>query len=416
MSESHTPPLRIAYIVNRHPFVSHTFVRREIHALERLGIEVERISVRGGDDELVSDDDRNEEARTRYVIKRGWFRLTARLVLTAFAEPRRMARAVGLTVRLGWGTGRGPFVFLAYLAEACTAARWVRGSDVQHIHAHFGTNSTDVAALTSELTGIPFSFTAHGPEEFDRPRAIALREKIRRAAFVAAISSFGRSQVYRWAEREDWAKVHIVRCGVDAEFRDVAITDPPDNRHFVCVGRYSEQKGQLLLVDALAEAKRRGIECSVSLIGDGEMREALEARIAQHGLEGSVTLDGWQSGATVREALSSARALLLPSFAEGLPVILMEAMSLGRPVLTTYVAGIPELVVDGESGWLFPAGSVATLADAIEECLETPPELLATMGSNARVAVLAQHDIDDQARVLAALVRHSAGVSSALVD
>lgn len=413
MSEAQPPTPHIAYVINKYPLVTQTFIRREIQALERLGFTVERISVQGGDHELVSDDDRRESALTRYVVKRGWIPLIAGLARTAASEPRNMARAVGRTVRLGWGTGRGPLVFIAYLAQACTVARWVRHAGVQHIHAHFGNNSTDVAALASALTGIPFSFTVHGPWEFDRPESIALTQKIPVAAFAVTISSFGRSQLYRWADRADWSKIHIVRCGVDAEFRDVSVTDPPDNREFVCVGRYSEQKGQLLLLDAIAEIRRRGGQCHVTLIGDGEMRQALEERIAEHGLEGWVTLAGSQPGETVRRAMQGSRALLLPSFAEGLPVVLMEAMALGRPALTTYVAGIPELVVEGESGWLFPAGSVAAIADAIEACLSATPEQLAEMGTNARGAVLKQHDSDTEAGTLAALIRESVDGSRA---
>lgn len=401
--------VRVAYVVNRYPFVSHTFIRREIQALERLGMEVVRISVRGGGDELVGDDDRREAARTKYVLGSGWVRLLASLVATAVARPRRMGRAIGLTARLSWRSGRAPFVFGVYLAEACLAARWVRCSRVEHLHAHFGTNSTDVVALMSELTGIPYSFTAHGPLEFDRPGAIALPEKIHRAAFVVAISSFGRSQLYRWAGHDDWAKIHEIRCGVDGEFRDELISPPPDNSTFVCVGRFSEQKGQLLLVAAVAEVRRRGRDCRLTLIGDGEMRPAIERLIAHHDLADHITLVGWMAGPEIRDALVGSRALLLPSFAEGLPVVLMEAMSLGRPVLTTYVAGIPELVIDGETGWLFPAGDAGAIADAIEECLAAPADRLAAMGATARARVLSRHDIDGQARLLHSLIAESAG-------
>lgn len=407
-SGGNEPSVHVAYIVNRYPFVSHTFIRREIQALERLGMVVERISVRGVKG-FASDEDRREAERTRYIVGRGWSRLLLALIVAFVTRPAQMAAATSLAFRLGWGSDRSPLVFGAYLAEACIAARWAEQAGTEHLHAHFGTNSTDVAALTSVLTGLPYSFTVHGPLEFDRPGSIALAEKVRRATFVVAISSFGRSQLYRWADHEDWGKIHVVRCGIDAEFRDSAVSLPPDNRMFTCVGRFSEQKGQLLLVEAIAEVRRRGVDCELTLIGDGEMRPSIEQLVSRLGLQQHVTLAGWMSGAQVREALLRSRALLLPSFAEGLPVVLMEAMSLGRPVLTTYVAGIPELVVHGESGWLFPAGDVGVIADAIESCLAVPYRRLAEMGASARASVVNRHDIDSQAGQLKALIEESVG-------
>lgn len=397
------PSLTIAYLVNQYPLVSHTFIRREIDALERLGVRVERFAIRGWRDDIIDPLHREERARTRYVLRSGRRGLLVALIARSFVSPRRMASAVRFAVRVGRRSDRSLVYYWAYLAEACVVARWVQRSGVQHVHAHFGTNSTDVAALTSLLTGIPFSFTAHGPEEFDRPAALGLAEKIRRAAFVVAISSFGRSQLSRWVDRSEWDKFHVVHCGLDRDFLDDAGTPPPDTCRLISIGRLSEQKGQLILVAAVRMVLDRGIDCEVVLAGDGDMRPAVESLIAELDLKSRIRITGWIASAQVREELLQSRALVLPSFAEGLPVVIMEAMAMRRPVLSTYVAGIPELVVDGESGWLFPAGDVGRLSDAIEACLATPLDRLAEMGDQARRRVIDRHDVDVEAAHLKAL-------------
>jgi glycosyltransferase involved in cell wall biosynthesis len=173
----------------------------------------------------------------------------------------------------------------------------------------------------------------------------------------------------------------------------------------VCVGRLCEQKGQLLLVRAVAQLVARGIPVELVLAGDGEMRGEIEALIARHQLQAAVRITGWISSDQVRAEMLAARALALPSFAEGLPVVVMEAMALRRPVLTTYVAGIPELGRDGVDGWLIPAGDVDHLVAALERALATPLDELAAMGERAHTRALARHSIDTEAAKLGALIK-----------
>jgi glycosyltransferase involved in cell wall biosynthesis len=288
-----------------------------------------------------------------------------------------------------------------YLAEACRILQWLRQFGSTHVHAHFGTNSTEVVMLAHALGGPGYSFTVHGPEEFDKPQFISLGSKIERARFVVAISSYGRSQLYRWVAHTQWPKVQVVHCGLDAAFHSVAPSNPPDRPRLLCVGRLCEQKGQLLLIQAMALLAQRGVVWELVLAGDGEMRPDIEALVAQHGLQAQVRITGWISSAQVRNEILAARAMVLPSFAEGLPVVIMEAMALRRPVLTTAIAGIPELVRPGESGWLFAAGDVVALADAVASCLTTPVVQLATMGEQAHRRVLERHNIDTEATKLA---------------
>lgn len=400
-------PLRVAYIVNQYPKVSHSFIRREILALERQGIEVLRIALRGRDAELVDAEDKAEQALTLYVLRQGGLALFAAMLRTLAASPGRFLSALRLALRMGRRAERPTPIHLIYLAEACRILPWLREYGACHLHAHFGTNSTEVAMLAHVLGGPPYSFTVHGPEEFDKPRFIGLGEKIRRSAFVVAISSYGRSQLYRWVGHEQWPKVHVVHCGLERTFHEMAPVPIPETPRLVCVGRLCEQKGQLLLIEAASRLAENGIDFELVLAGDGEMRDEVEALIARHGLGNRVRITGWISAKQVREEILAARGLVLPSFAEGLPVVIMEAMALRRPVLSTYVAGIPELVRHGEEGWLFPAGSVDELASAMEMFLATLPVELASMGGAAYRRVLARHDIDTEAAKLAKLFGES---------
>lgn len=401
--------MKIAYLVNQYPFLSHSFVRREIHGLESSGaVAVARYSVRDVKGASVDPDDAAEAARTHALLGQGAAQLLTDALRVALRRPVQVARSAALAARLGLRSDRGVARHAAYLAEACALARDLEARGVTHVHAHFGTNSATVAMLASRITGGTWSFTAHGPEEFDKPLSIGLAEKIADAAFVVGVSSFGRSQLYRHAKVGSWKKIHVVHCGVDASFLATPPTPVPDGRRLVCVGRLCEQKGQLLLVEAAAQLRAEGVELELLLVGDGELRAPIEALIARHELEDTVRITGWLGGADVRDAIEGARAFVLPSFAEGLPVVIMEALARGRPVISTYVAGIPELVVPGECGWLVPAGSVAALADAMRQALATPPTALTAMGQRGRERVEADHDARREAEKLGALLARAA--------
>ncbi len=395
--------MRLGYLLNTYPMTSTTFIRREIRALERRGLSVVRLAVRPDRQGLVDAEDAAERARTEFVL--GGSR--ARLVLSALARlarrPRRAVEALRLALACARRSEAGALLHLVYLIEAAHVARRAQALGLTHLHAHFGTNAATVAMLARVLGGPPYSVTVHGPEEFDRPVALALREKIARAAFVAAVSSFGRAQLWRWAAPGDWGKVQIVPCGIEPSAFATPAPPPPGPVRLLCIGRLAEQKGQLVLIEALARARAARPELTLTLAGDGPMRGALEAAIAARGLGAAVAITGWVDEARVRAELAAHHALVLPSFAEGLPVVLMEAMAAARPVIATWVAGIPELVRPGSDGWLVPAGDAAALAAAMLELAAAPPARLAAMGAAARARALARHDIDAAAERLAAL-------------
>ena len=401
--QSMPPGFRVAYLVNQYPKASHSFIRREIAALERQGVEVQRYAVRGWDADVPDPADALEATRTRYLLRDGLVPIAAATLRAIVARPARFLAALRLAVRLGRRAERPLVYHFVYLGQACLLVEAMRRSSAMHLHAHFGTNSAEVAVLASVLGGPPCSFTVHGPEEFDAPRALHLAEKIRHAAFVVAISSYGRSQLYRWTAAADWSRIEVVHCGLDADFHAAAGAGVPAAPRLVCVGRLCEQKGQLLLVEAAARLHREGVPFELVLAGDGEMRAAIETCVREHGLERSVRITGWVDSARVRAEILAARALVLPSFAEGLPVVIMEAMALRRPVISTCVAGIPELVEHGRTGWLVAAGDLDDLCRAMQECLGAAPADLLRMGEAGRARVLERHDVDREAARLARL-------------
>jgi colanic acid/amylovoran biosynthesis glycosyltransferase len=394
---------RVAYLLNQYPMVSQTFIRREIRELERQGFIVERMAVRGWDVDLVDADDLQERSRTRYLLRGGMVQLLLSVAKVALRRPLPFARACLAALRLSRSADRPLPYHAAYLAEACLAFEWLQASKCDHVHAHFGTNSAEVALLTHILGGPPYSFTVHGPDEFDRGVYLHLDEKIKRSKFVVAVNSFCRSQMFRRVDRSSWPKIKVVHCGLDQDYTDTPATEPRQPPQFVCVGRLSEQKGQLLLLEAFHRIAGT-FDCHLVLAGDGEMRRELEERIRTLGLQARVTITGWLTGDEVRRAIQGARVFVLPSFAESLPVVIMEAMALRRPVISTYVAGIPELVLPGATGWLVPAGSVDQLAAAMAESLTLPAEAMARMGEAGRKRVVERHSIEQEARKLAHLI------------
>jgi colanic acid/amylovoran biosynthesis glycosyltransferase len=362
-----------------------------------------RIALRGWQETLPDRDDLAEQARTHYVLRNGVAPVLIDALRVMMRSPWRFIKAAHLAMRMVRESDRPLRYHMFYLAEACRVLQWVKNYDCTHLHAHFGTNSAEVAMLVRALGGPAYSFTVHGPDEFMIP--MGLREKVSRAAFTVAISSFGRSQIYMRSHHLDWPKIHVVHCGLERSFHDGAGTSVPKAPRFVCVGRLCEAKGQLLLIAAAARLKAAGIEFELVLAGDGPMRVEIEKLIDKHGLNSQVRITGWISSSSVRSEILAARALILPTFAEGLPVVLMEAMALRRPVLSTYVAGIPELVTSGENGWLFAAGSVEDLVEAMAKCLTVTPQDLSRMGDSGYQRVVVRHSIETETAKLANLFR-----------
>jgi colanic acid/amylovoran biosynthesis glycosyltransferase len=396
---------RVAYLVNRYPEASQSFIRREIAALEHLGVNVERFVVRHWDGQLADEADREERSKSRAILESSPTEIAWSVGTAVLRDPLAFGRALGLAWKLSRNAPRGFVYHGFYLAEACVLRRWLRDADITHLHAHFGTNSTTVAMLCRELGGPKYSFTVHGPEEFDRPRELDLATKVSKSEFVVGISNFGKSQLMRWTGFADWKKIHVVHCGVDRPFLDGALTPVPAARRVVCVGRLDHAKGQSLLIEAAAKLKDEGLDFEIVLAGSGPMHDEIESMIQQFGVGDRVRLLGWVSNARVREELLASRAMVLPSFAEGLPVAIMEAFGLGRPVIATRVNGIPELVEDRTTGWLIEPGSVDSLVRSLRELFTASPERLTEMGRRGRRLAQKNHDVVSEAAKLLELMQ-----------
>jgi colanic acid/amylovoran biosynthesis glycosyltransferase len=400
--------VKLAYLVNTYPQPSHSFIRREIQALERMDWQIHRFALRSDRARLVDSADIAEDGRTEHILDHGLWPIVKKALPFAARRPMAALRSLRLALACGArgaggvpGTG-GRLRHLVYWLEGAFLAARCHDLRLPHIHAHFGTNSTTVAMLAAEIGGLGYSFTTHGPEEFDAPRAHSLGEKIARADFAVAISSFGRSQLCRWAEVPHWPKLHVVHCGIEPWRFPTPAPLPDGPPRLVAIGRLAEQKGFPLLIEAMALVADDLPDLQLTLIGEGPFRAALERQIASAGLQGRITLTGWLDEAAVRDQLARAQALILPSFAEGLPVVVMEAFAAGRPVIATAIMGVPELV-GPDTGWLVPAGDPQALAEAIRSYAVTPTDRLAAMGALARETVLARHDITREAETLAAL-------------
>jgi colanic acid/amylovoran biosynthesis glycosyltransferase len=406
--------MRVAYLVNQYPKVSHTFIRREILALEAMGVVVVRLALRGWTEAPVDQRDQDEQRQTTYVLRAGAMSLLFACLSVLLITPIKFIRALGDAFSLSRGGDRPIWVYFIYLCEACWIKRHLEtmaklGQAIDHLHAHFGTNPAAIALLVRSVGGPPYSFTVHGPEEFDRPHALKLGFKAARAKNVVAISAYGRSQLFRWLALNDWGKVDIVRCGLEASYFDRSQTlltggakrVIPDS--LLCIGRLSEQKGHLLLIEAAAMLHQRGVHCELIFAGDGELRNDIERRIDEAGIRSKVRITGWISSDQVQEEIAQASGIVVPSFAEGLPVVIMEAMAMEKPVISTYVAGIPELVQHRETGWLVPAGDSKALADAMQDLLTTSEETRQKMGQAAKVRVAEAHSITRSASELVIL-------------
>jgi len=405
--------MRIAVLSNHYPLTTHTFIRREIQGLEAAGLEVERFTIRRTQESLPEIEDQEEAERTSALLDGGIVALLSATLGVVAQRPMASLKTLWATIRFGLTSHRGLLRHFAYFAEACVLLNELEEKRVEHVHVHFGTNACMVVLLCRMLGGPRFSVQIHGPGEFDNPRELHIPEKVAAASFVTSITDFARGQVYRWTDPEHWKKIHVIRCGVDQRFLDDPIEPIPARPRLVNIGRFGRSKGHPILLEAAARLRDRGIEFEIELIGDGELRPLIEGLIKEHQLEDHIILSGWKDGNGVRDALVNSRGLVLPSFGEGLPVVIMESLALGRPVIATRIAGISELVEDGKNGWVINASSVEGLTEAMEDAFTAPLDRLEAYGVAGREAAGARHDSRAEANKLAKLLRATQGEGDA---
>ena len=409
MNPAERSDLCVAYLTGEYPKASHTFILRERLALRRLGVPVLPCSIRRTSATfLIGPEEHDAAAETFHVLEVAKHPATLlRAHATAFLRrPRAYFSALTLALRTGRPGLKGMFRQLIYFLEAGVLADHLCRLGATHLHNHFADSSANVAMLTSAMSGIPFSFTLHGPAELFEPESWHLRTKVARAAFTVCISHFARSQAMLFSNPADWPRLRIVHCGVTPARYATPPAPATDRLRLLFVGRLTAIKGLRVLVDALERARLVNPAIDLTLIGDGEDRPWLEAQAVRLG---GVACLGFRSQGEVAAALADHDAFVLPSFAEGVPVVLMEAMASSRPVIATRVGGVAELVEDGRSGLLVAPGDAQALAKAILR-LANDADLRARMGAAGCATVQADFDVDIEARRILALFLGLGGV------
>lgn len=400
--------MKLAYLVSQYPATSHTFIRREVEALRASGVRLETFSIRRPSEaERSAGVDRREFERTWYVLPPS----PVRLLRAHASQLTRRPLAYAKTLRQAF-EHRVPGVRAAvwagfHFAEAVTLADELEQRGIDHLHNHFANSGANVGFLATQLLGIDWSLTLHGISEFDYPAGQLLPQKIAAAAFVACVTHFGRAQAMRMVDPAQWDKLFVSRCGLDLEsFRanepKGPIRIPPKRAAFriVTVGRMSPEKGHVGLVEAFAKA-RKSVDCELRIVGDGPERERVERRAASLGVAEHVSFAGRVPTTQVMAELMLADAFAMSSFMEGLPVVIMEALAMEVPVIAPAVAGIPELVVHGETGMLFAPSDWAELAQRIEAVASNPSEAR-EMARRGRARVEEEFEIDEAIRPLLA--------------
>lgn len=400
--------MKVAYLTSRYPSLSHTFIAREVAALRRRGLEIDTFSVRRTDPALVlSQADRDAHATTEALLPPTPGALAAAAVAAAI-RPRHTAHLLrSALLRRGRGPKRTLWQ-LFYAVEAVLLWRRCRRAATSHVHAHFANVGADVARLAAVFggDGWTWSFTMHGPTEFADVSGFDLAGKVEDAAFVICISDFCRSQLMALVDPVHWAKLLVVHCGIDLSQFEPVERAPRRGAplRVLCVGRLVPEKGQSVLLDALARLRDAGTAVEVTLVADGPCRAALERQADELGVAGAVTFTGNVGQDEIADRYREADVFCLPSFAEGVPTVLMEAMATGLPVVSTSIAGIPELVTDGESGLLVAPGRADLLADALR-MLAHDPDRRSAMGRAGRATVQKEFDVDGTSAALASIFR-----------
>ena len=394
---------RVGYLLSRYPAISHTFFLREVVGLRKLGLPIAVASINPPDRPVVAlSDEEWAEAEATYYVKGGGLVSSAARVLTiAIEHPLVALRGFAAVLRLGKGAF-GDLFLLAYLAEAILVGAWMRRRGLTHLHVHFSGPVATVGLITAEAWRVPWSVTLHGPDEFFDESRFLLREKLLSAKRVFAISDFTASQILRIAP-EAAGRLALSRLGVELgkleEIREAAGRDGKAGRPFcfVCTARLVPIKGHRILLEAFervcGSVAEGGAKPRLVLIGDGPERAALTELAGRLGIGGDVTWLGALPHVETLWQVARGDAFVLASFGEGLPVSLMEAMALGVPCVSTYIAGIPELVQSEENGLLVPAGNLDRLTQALGRLLREET-LRGELAREARATVEREYDLE----------------------
>ncbi|MEM7682858.1 MAG: glycosyltransferase family 4 protein [Planctomycetota bacterium] len=397
---------RVAYLNTQYPALSHTFIEREVRSLRALGYEVQTYSVRAADPGHLIDDRNRKAFETTAVLLDPAKLLTAEAA-SLVKSPVGWLRGLATAWRLRPDGLKGGLLALAYHAEAMRLAQELKKSGLSHVHVHMANNGAAVAAIACACDpSLSYSVTVHGPSIFFKPFESKLGDKIAGAKFVRVISDFCRSQAMSFCDPEHWPKLHVVHCGMEpGPYVEAGDAPPPPGQapgaslgdarvlRLVNVARLAPVKGHTLLIEAVALLRERGVQVEVDIIGGGPLKDRLHREIDARGVSDRVRLVGPVGQDKMPARFAAADGFVLPSFAEGVPTVLMESMAAGKPVVATAIAGTPELVEDGVHGKLVRPGSAEQLADGLAWLAERSIEERIAMGRAGREKVLAEFDV-----------------------
>ncbi len=391
--------MRLAYLTSQYPATSHTFIRREIDALRASGQGVETFSVRAPSTaELVAEDDRNEAAATFTLLARPARDYLAAHCRGLLGSPRSYCKTFLLALRHRPPGMKALLLALAHFAESIVLGAELKQRRIEHLHNHFANSGATVGLLASTFARTGWSFTIHGISEFDYPAGLLLPDKIEQARFVACVSYFGRAQAFRTVEPVLWPKLHIVRCGLELDRLPPPTSHADEHVRLIFVGRLSAEKGIAGLFEALAQTASLA-SLRLAVVGDGPLSDVLRHQAGQLAISDKVEFLGRLSEAETLVEIAKSDVLILPSFMEGLPVVLMEALALGVPIIASRVAGIPELVRDGTTGILFDPSNWAELTRAIDR-LARDPDLRHRLGALGPKRIAEEFDVQTSAAIL----------------
>jgi len=394
--------MRIAYFTNTYPRATDTFIRREVSGLRKRGFDVVTYSVRKtGSDHNVDEHVISEKQNTQYILPFNLFSLVIVSLKTFVTTPILLTKTKLLALRTARPGIKGFLLQAIYLFEAIALAEKLKKDKVEHLHNHLGDNSGNVTMLAAQLAGIPFSISIHGPHIFFDGLHWALDKKTEHAKFISCIGHFCSSQMMLYSDKKYWSKFKIIRCGVDLDqFQYQAPCRKA--KKLVYVGRLSAEKGIPVLFQSLKTLKEQNYDVELTLLGDGEDRAYLENLVNESGIQELVTFVGFVDQTTIATTLRNSDVFVLPSFAEGIPVALMEAMAIGIPVIATYVGGVSELVIDQLTGQVVYPSDSEGLTTAIARYLDDEG-YCKEISRNARKKVTREFDIEEQVDKLAEL-------------
>ena len=395
--------IRIAYLVSMYPAVSHTFILREVQKLRAANFEIHTASINPLDRAagLMTVEEQDEAAATYYVKSDGIRGAIVAHWAAILNSPWSYLKGLWFALRLAGSDPRRLLLFACYFVEAVMLGRWMQSRGLRHLHVHFANAASTVGLIASRTFPIEFSLTVHGPNEFYDSFGLKLSEKMAGALFACCVGQFARSQLMRLSPPLEWGKFEIGPLGVDPQlFKPGPFRSSPHTFEILCVGRLVPDKGQYILLAAINRLIKSYPNIRLRLVGDGPDRDGLALMIAGNGLSEYVTLEGSVNQDRIRDYYDQADIFVLASFAEGVPVVLMEAMAMQIPCISTFVAGIPELIRNGIDGILVAPSDDRDLAGAIQQLVDDP-DLRRRLGVAGRARVIERYDLDRSVAQLA---------------